>query len=103
MILASKAYGETVLAYADYKRKFVSDEPVKRVARVQRHGMDWDDLAQEMCQKLIREVDRLREEHLELAVVVLPRGVGDGVAAIAQGPPEWSGQVGSVAHWKTRL
>ena len=64
--------------------------------------MDWDELAQEMCQKLIRDLEALRERHPDLARVFLPDGVGSGANAIAHGPGELSRQIGAVAPWRFR-
>ena len=50
--------------------------------------MDWDELAQETCQKLTRDLEALRERHPDLGRVFLPDGVGSGANAIAHGPGE---------------
>ena len=60
-IKASKAYGETITTYVEYRRFFLSDDfMTDRYYRKQRDGLEWDSLAHHYSRSLLLELERIR-------------------------------------------
>jgi len=72
-MLASRAYGETIMTYVEYRRLFLSPLYLtKTYNHKQRDGEQWDRLAVEHLQILVGEIHRLQAEEPQAFKLLVP-------------------------------
>ena len=82
VMLASRAYGETLSTYVEYLRALVNG-PYEIVERARRDGGEWDQLSREYAGKLVSRLDDLADGNPQAMRMLLPGGIPDTLAAIA--------------------
>lgn len=82
-MMASRAYGETLITYIEYRRMFLSDQfGAKLYFRKQRDGRQYDALTREYTRGLIDELVDISTRNPQESKVLLPSGIPNGVENI---------------------
>lgn len=84
-MLASRAYGETVVTYIEYRRMFLSEEYLSdRYFRKQQEGRDWDSLTSKHSRGVIGEIESIAGRDSSAYKLLVPtETVLDGINSIA--------------------
>ena len=83
-MMASRAYGETLASYIEFKRMFLSDEYLTDSYQRKRiDGKGWDELAREKTRDLLDELERIEANKPESFKLILPLGIPAGINSIA--------------------
>ena len=90
-MLASRAYGETLAAYVEYKILFISPQfMTKSYYRKRQDGKEWDSLASEFSGKLIVELERLELQKPDISKLLMPSGdIPEGLRSISRDVPDF--------------
>jgi hypothetical protein len=84
-MMASRAYGETLVAYIQYERLTLPPHyPLKVSNKIERHGKQWDTLTRKSTTDLLDELAHIQSQEPQTYTLLVPSGkTPKGIESIA--------------------